>query len=471
MSKDSVSDTGRRFDGQLFLRDDQGYEEARVGRIWHLNRPERKPAAVLMAASENDLVEGVRLAQERGWKVAVRAGGHSFPVWSLRDEGLLIDLGGYKDISYNPDTQIVSATPSVGGGNELNPYLKQFGRYMAAGGCPSVGLGGFLLQGGMGWNFRNWGYACEQVVAVDVVTADGELVRADETQNSDLFWAARGTGPGFCGLITRFHICTRPITDGMAVSLQVYPVEYYDKVLTWMWEQHHNISDKVYFNAVAAPPPIPVEGYDGRLVFIMWGAAFGDTYEESEAALAPLKECPYRDKALMIADAQPTTLPEQLALVDKLHPQDFHYRVDSAWVDGPKEEIIDAMRSLIMTQFDDDIGYTFLIFKMPRPEAPDMAMSLSTELCVGKYTIYKNIEDHGRMQDWLRDVMGQLEPYTVGQNWGDSDQTFREVKCLTDDAWQRYKGIRAKWDPDGVFHAHLAGKNAFDNRNGWEAAK
>ena len=139
-----------RFTGTLFERDDEGYENARVGRVFHSRYPDRFPPAVLMAEIENDIVEGVRLARERGWKVGIRSGGHSFPVWGVRDDALLIDLGGYKEFSLDENTGIVSVTPSVQGGSELGVYLEQFGRFFPGGPCPTVGIGGFLLQGGMG---------------------------------------------------------------------------------------------------------------------------------------------------------------------------------------------------------------------------------------------------------------------------------------------------------------------------------
>ena len=98
--------------------------------------------------------------------------------------------------SYDEATGIVTASPAIKGGAELAPYLEARGRFFLGGHCPTVGIGGFLLQGGQGWNARGWGWAAEYVVAVDVVTADGELVRADAEQNADLYWAARGAGPG-----------------------------------------------------------------------------------------------------------------------------------------------------------------------------------------------------------------------------------------------------------------------------------
>src|SRR6266849_5024868 len=186
-----ATDGEQMIGNRLIHRGGAGYEEARVAGLFHRRHPERYPAAVLHAESEDDVVLGVREARERGWTVTVRSGGHSFPVWSLRDDALLIDLGGFKEISLEPDTGVVSITPSVQSA-ELNAQLAEHGLFFGSGGCPTIGLGGFLLQGGVGYGFRGWGYAAEQVVTVDVVTADGELVRADAHRNSDLFWAARG---------------------------------------------------------------------------------------------------------------------------------------------------------------------------------------------------------------------------------------------------------------------------------------
>ena len=455
------------FDGRLIMRGEAGYEEARTGRIWHSRHPDRTPAAILMAATEQDVVEGVRLARSRGWSVAVRSGGHSFPVWSLRDEGLMIDLGGFKEMSYDPDTQIVTATTSIQGGYDLNPFLKRHGRFFAGGGCPSVGIGGFLVQGGIGWNFRGWGYACENVVAIDVVTADGELVRADETRNSDLFWLARGIGPGFCGVITRFHLRTRPEQLGMAMTMQAYPVERYADVLAWLWAKNAEVSADVYLSGLSVRPPLPVPGHDGGLVFLVWGLAFCDTLEASREALIPLNDCPHLDEAIMVVEGQATNMDEQYVLLDRMHPHGPHYRVDSAWVDGPRDEVIASMRALCTERDPEDIGYTFLIFTMPERRVPDMAMSLTTELMVGTYVIYENGEADERLKSWLHGATAPLEPFTHGQYWGDSDQLHREVKCLTDRSWVRAKEIRLARDPDGVFALHLAA-GEFRNRNGWQ---
>jgi FAD/FMN-containing dehydrogenase len=145
------------FSGDIIWRGEPGYEEVRTGRVFNARRPDRFPAAVLLAQTEEDVAAGVRLARDRGLTVSVRAGGHSWAVWSLRDDALLIDLGRMRDMTFDPATGIATAQPAVKGGAELTPFLTGHGRAFTGGHCPSVGIGGFLLQGGQGWNSRRYG--------------------------------------------------------------------------------------------------------------------------------------------------------------------------------------------------------------------------------------------------------------------------------------------------------------------------
>lgn len=189
----------------------EAYEKARIDRVFNQRRPKRFPIAVVEATHESHIVDAVRLAIARNCRVSVRSGGHSWAAWSVRDDAILIDLGKFQEINLDEKTGIVKVSPSTTG-RILNGFLVEKGLMFAGGHCPDVGVGGFLLQGGMGWNckvelalscFRhvadqqqNWGWACENVVAIDVVTGDGRALHCDANQNSELLWAARGAGPG-----------------------------------------------------------------------------------------------------------------------------------------------------------------------------------------------------------------------------------------------------------------------------------
>ena len=272
-----------RFTGELLLRDDVGFESARTDRVFNRRPTGRQPAAVLKAATEQDVVEGVRLARARGWQVAVRSGGHSWAQWSIRDDALLIDLGALREISYADG--IVSVSPAVKGGSVLGPYLEARGRFFPGGHCPTVGLGGFLLQGGQGWNARGWGWAAEYVEAVDVVTADGSLVRADATHNADLYWAARGAGPGFFGVVTRFHLRTIPMPGHLAQTVQALRLGDFDEVMTWLHELHGTVADTVEIVALTKTD----RALSDEPVLLVTAVAFVASEEEAARALAPFR--------------------------------------------------------------------------------------------------------------------------------------------------------------------------------------
>ena len=467
-----MNDWSARFTETLFLPgdedgDDGVYEQACVGRVFNARRPaaaERRPAAVLEAATEQDVVEGVRLARERGWQVAVRSGGHSWAAWSVREQALLIDLGHFHELDYDPGTGIATATPAVKGGDELNPYLAGHGRFFNGGHCPSVGIGGFLLQGGQGWNARGWGWAAESVVAVDVVTAEGKLVRADAGQNADLFWAARGAGPGFPGVVTRFHLRTRPLPQALTHTVHGYPLELFDQVMTWLHDTHHTVGDCVEIVALTQTPP----GHD-RPLLLVTGLALADTPAEAAEALAPLHANPYRDSALFRIEAEPTTFAEQLSGQRTANPEGHRYLVDNAWLSGSAAEVVPAMRT-VFTEHPVPGAFTIWFSMAPLRALPEMAFSLQSEIYCAAYVVHDDPAQDARLRGWLDRAMAELQPVTAGQYLGDSDFTNRQLRFLGDEQWDRLQRIRADRDPDALFAGYLtADGDAPANRNHWES--
>jgi FAD/FMN-containing dehydrogenase len=130
------------------------YEEARIGRVFNHRRPQRFPIAVVKASSVEDIIAAVRLAAEKNCRVAVRSGGHSWAAWSVRDQSILIDLGNFKEIDVDQDNRLARVTSSITGRQLNSKLISEYDLMFPGGHCPDVGLGGFLLQGGMGWNCR-----------------------------------------------------------------------------------------------------------------------------------------------------------------------------------------------------------------------------------------------------------------------------------------------------------------------------
>ena len=453
--------------GRLFRRGDEGYDDARIGRVFNARRPDRHPAAVLLAESDADVIAGVRAAADRGWQVAVRAGGHSWAAWSVRDDTLLIDLGRLRDMSYDAVTTIATAGPSVQGGQELAPLLAGYGRFFAGGHCPTVGLGGFLLQGGMGWNARGWGWAAESVVAVDVVTAAGELVRAD-ADHRDLYWAARGAGPSFPGVITRFHLATRPHPAHVAETVHVYALDVFDEVMTWLHERHHEISADVEIVALTQHLPEPIPGHDA-IVLVVTGTALVDTPDQAREALAPYATCPVIDRALVRVDAAPVAFADLRARQVAANPEGHRYRVDNAWLTGPAAEVVPAMRRSFV-ELPTHQSFTIWFSMAPLRTLPDMALSMQSEIYVATYVVSSEPADDARVHAWVDAVRAEMEPCTVGQYLGDSDLTNRQVKFMGDDAFARLREIRIGRDPDARFVSYLTAGDVPLNTNHWEAS-
>ncbi|MEI2810208.1 MAG: FAD-binding oxidoreductase [Nocardioides sp.] len=450
-------------EGELILRDDSGFDAARIERIFNRRLPERMPAAVLRVASEQDVVLGVRLARERGWKVAVRSGGHSWAQWSIRDDALVLDMAGLQELSYDEQSEIVQISPSVKGGAVLAPFLAERGRFFPGGHCPTVGVGGFLLQGGQGFNARGWGWAAEHIAAIDLVTAEGELVRADEENNSDLFWAARGAGPGFFGVVTRFHLRTMPAPGYLAETIQIYGLDAYDEVMTWLHEAHYRVPDTVEIVALTKTDP----EIQDTPVLVVTGFALVADEAEADQALAVFRESPALDRAIVVLDAVPTTMDKHRERQLEANPEGHRWAVDNAWVSGSAADVVPAIKSSYVT-LPNAKAFTIWFSMAPLRDLPDMAFSLQSEIYLASYVLWDDPAEDEAHIAWLQGVMAEMQPVTLGQYLGDSDLSRRQVKFMADDNWARLQEIRAVRDPEQMFVGYWAGEQSAANRNHWE---
>ena len=442
-------------DRTVVWRGEPGYEQARVGRVFNARRPERYPAAVLLAESEDDVVAGVRLARDQGLKITVRAGGHSWAAWSVRDDALLIDLGLMRELGYDAATRIATASPAIKGGAELTPFLTSHGRAFTGGHCPSVGIGGFLLQGGQGWNSRKYGWACENVAAIDVVTADGELVHASESDNSDLLWAARGAGPGFFGVVTRFHLRTYPLPTAMTHDTWTFELDELEPLLHWIDGLLPSL-DRVVEPVIAATRlPRP----EGPPVLFLHTTAMCETAEEAERVLAPLADCPIADRAVA-HERGPTTVEAENEAQAAQNPEDHRYAVDCTWTDARAAELAPYLRELwsgLPTEHSFAIWYGWA----PSRPLTDMAFSLEGHAYLATYAIWSDPADDERHRDWVVGHTTRLASNLgKGVYLGDTDFSRRPDRFLAPDNFVRLQEIRARRDPDGLFCPYLIADGA-----------
>jgi FAD/FMN-containing dehydrogenase len=447
------------FHGTIVWRCDDGYEDARCGPIFNERVPDRHPDAILFAESIADVQAGVRLARERGLRVGVRSGGHSWGAWGLRDGALLVDLSRLTELSLAEDGETAIVGPGVRGGLQLAPFLRQRGRAFPGGHCPRVGVSGYILQGGQGWNGRKWGWACESVVAMDVVTADGELVHASENENSDLLWAARGAGPGYFAVVVRWYLRTYPAPRFPAQANYVFPMERLDEVLRWAHDALARAGPELEPVVAAAwggalPWFGPGEAPDGH-VLVMHATALVDSQEEAVAAFAPLARGAVLEHALHRESAVPTDMDEEYAVQAVMNPEGHRYAADCIWTNATAEELAPRLRPLfegLPTEKAFAIWYGW----NPPATRPDMAFSVEANVYVAAYVVWEDAADDERWASWLTGAMRGLEPVGAGAYTGDSDFARRPERFLSDAAFERLEEIRSARDPERLFVGYLA---------------
>lgn len=435
------------FTGTFWRTGDIGFTEATTSGIFNHRRPRRRPAAVLRAAHAADVAAGVKLAASEGRQVAVRSGGHSWPAWSLREDTLLIDLAPLAGMSYDPANGIVAVGPAVRGGLGLDPYLAGFDRFFPVGHSPTVGLGGFLLQGGIGWNCRGWGWAAESIESMDVVNADGDLVRCSETENADLFWAARGSGPGFFGVVTEFRLRTRTRFRELTRSSYVYPVEVAPEVLSWYLTVRHELPPSVELAAVSCTPA----GSDYPVLIID-----AISFDGGPASLAALGTCPVISSALSATVDQPVDFADLNAEQLRSNPEHHRYFADNAFLAGPAEELVPALVPAF-TALPTAKSFTVLGDFTPLSSRclPDMALSVQTDLYFAAYVIGETEEEDNRRRAWLNGTMARVAPHSAGCYLGDSDLSVRPDRIMSDAAWSTFQRIRTVHDPESRFPGYL----------------
>ena len=222
----NVDELKRRFGGEILLPTDGGYEAAR--KIWNA-MIDKRPAIIARCASTNDVVHAVNFARDNALVLAVRGGGHNIAGSAICDDGIVIDLSPMKTATVDPNTRrvIVEAGALLG---DLDAATQAHGLATPLGINSTTGVAGLTLGGGIGWLSRKHGLTIDSLESAEVVTAQGEVIRASATEHSDLFWALRGGGGNF-GVVTRFEFRLHPVGPDVLSGLIVYPLAQGPEVL------------------------------------------------------------------------------------------------------------------------------------------------------------------------------------------------------------------------------------------------
>jgi FAD/FMN-containing dehydrogenase len=272
----AVADLRSRMRGPVLAASDDGYDAAR--RIWNA-MIDKRPALIARCAGAADVLEAVRFAAAHEMLVSVRGGGHNVAGTAVCDGGLMIDLSPMRGVHVDPAARTAWAQPGLLW-QEFDHETQAFGLATTGGVVGETGIAGLTLGGGVGWLVRKHGLACDNVLAADVVTADGQLRRATAEENADLFWALRGGGGNF-GVVTAFQYRLHPVSTVLG-GLVVHPRAAARDVLRFHRDFITSAPEELTSYVALLTTP------DGHPVVMMASCYCGDL-REGERVLRPLR--------------------------------------------------------------------------------------------------------------------------------------------------------------------------------------
>lgn len=476
---------------RILHRDDPDYEAARRESIWARNVPGRRPDRIVRARTVDDVVAAVREAARRGEPVGIKGSGHSYAATFLRDGGTLLDVSALAwarldgvDGAHASRTRPGAgdgATAHVGPGivsADLAAALNAAGRAFPGGHHASVGIGGFLLGGGMGWNGRTWGeFACFGVEAVDVVTADGELKTIDPERDPELFWAARGAGSGFPAVAVGFRLATRPLPRGIHAAGWTYRIEQAADVAAWLQADadtgRPNVERYAGFEgdvdgvagaradgangaggagAVARPSGAD-DGVQSRPpICRVRVIAFHDDPDDARAALQDLAAAAPAG-ALERIDPRPVDF-ARLYARPGITGERLRVLSDTAWTDDPVGAA-DALAAQV-AQAPDRRSFGMADFRAAPELTCDGAASVAARgflSWAAKWDGSAHDEANGA---WADAATAALEPLRTGCYLNETD-VIRHPEhaplCFSAAAWERLRAVREGYDPEDRFPA------------------
>ncbi len=440
----------KRLVGQVsFRRGEPGYEDARRATMWNARLPDRFPDVIVQAQDVYDVVAAVRLAKREGLRLSVRSGGHSWAGNHVREGGLLLDLSAMKTATV--DKAALRATTEPGrAGNELATLLGRQGLFFPTGHCKGVCVGGYLLQGGFGWHSRTLGPACQSVIGLDLVTVDGDIVHASPTENADLYWAARGSGPGFFCVVTRFHLRVYPKPSVIGFAMHSFAIDRLEEVFRFAHEVGPEVPKSVELQLLMSRNATGVGG-PGIEVF---APVFADGYRDAVRDLEFLNKGPLRRKTALKVPFAPSTMNLMYLAVMTHYPAQHRYAVDNMWTRAPIDALLPGLHKIAATMPPAPSHLLWLNWAPP-PTRPDMAFSVEDSIYVALYGGWKQAADDEKYSTWATERMREMSPLASGCQLADENLGVRPARFVTDENLRRLDAIRSEHDPQSRFHSYM----------------
>jgi FAD/FMN-containing dehydrogenase len=436
--------------GQIVTPSDDDYAEA--SSVWNGAHDGHRPAVVVRCAGAADVITAVGFARSTGLTIAVRGGGHSVAGFSTCDDGMVIDLSQMNAVRVDP----TAMRATVGGGAvwaDVDHETQAHGLGTTGGLVSSTGVAGFTLGGGIGWTMRKFGLACDNLAAADVVTADGRLVHASESENADLLWGLRGGGGNF-GIVTQFEFDLHPLGPMVYAGPIFYPAAAAHDLLHAFRAWAPNAPDEVtaIVNLTSAPPlPVIPEEWRGKKVAAFLATSAGSV-DEGPGLVAAIRQV-----AEPIADLLgPMPYNVIQTLIDPLWPKGIEAyfkatnlaRLDDDLIDrlcevhlaapGPQCEIHVHQMGGAIARVDDG-ATAFAERSMP--------------FVLNAVTGWQESDAGPAHRDWARAVIGAASDASTGRAYvnflGDPDEARTSYGEST---YDRLVSLKNRYDPTNLFH-------------------
>jgi FAD/FMN-containing dehydrogenase len=450
-TEDDVTEAVMELAGRLLRPDDDAYEEART--LFN-SMIDKRPALIAQCAEPADVIAALRFGREQELEIAVRAGGHSVSGASLCDGGLVIDVRPMKDIEVDPDTR----TARVGAGctwADVDRATQQHGLATTGGRVSTTGVAGLTLGGGSGWLERQHGLSCDNLVSVDVVTADRGLITASADEHAELFWGLHGGGGNF-GVATALTFRLHPVGPDVLAGLLLYEAERGADLLRltrdFMVDAPDEFAPAVAYLTVPEDDELPSELH-GRLVsalVLCWTGPVeeGERLLATFRALGPVADLvgvvPYTDFQCSIDDPpgyRNWWTAEYLHVVTDEAIDVIHQQALATPTPGPAQSFI--------------VPWGGAVARVGEDETP-LAQRDATWV-VHPFAVWESPDDDDRVIGWakaFRDDIARFASGGVYLNFIGDEGEDRVRAAFGDEKYRRLSKLKAQYDPDNIFRGN-----------------